>query len=253
MPRKHNARRSNNSVPRPMTIYDPFQAMQLEAARSDAVPCVGRYDNSITVATGVIQAFNLSPTTTFSDRLNNLGQAYQKYRIKKIIFKLQFLTPAVTGGTVFVYGVDEDLDTINPPTTAASVSAFRCSATVTGPEPDSGDVLTYIPSDRKRWYYTNAAGTDKRQSTEAVLWLCNLSNSSVTVLIEVGFRYVFCQSGGNGTFSLTDPFRRRLTVVYSPPETRNDEESDDSVIVRTPRPPSIQIPSTVKPSGSRWI
>jgi len=225
--------------------------MQLEAGRNDSVTCSGRYNNSVTIPTGTVASFNLTPTTTYSDRLNNLGQSYQKYRIKKIIFKIQFLVPAVTSNTVVVYGVDEDLTTINPPTTAAAVSAFRCSATTSGLDSDSGDVLTYIPSDRQRWYYTNAAGTDARFATEAVLWFSNPSNSSVTLLVEVGFRYVFCQAGGNGGFDLSDPFRRPLTLsACFPPKP--DDESEDSVIVRTPRPPPLTSVAPVGKSG-RWI
>jgi len=251
MPRKHNARRSKSSVPRPVTIYDPFQAMQLAAARNDSVTCSGRFNNSVSVASGAIQSFSLAPTLTYSDRLNNLGQEYQKYRIKQIVFKIQFLTLTAGTQSLIVYGVDEDLASVNPPTTAAAVSAFRCSATTSGTEADSGDVLTYIPSDRKRWYYTNGSSADSRFQTEAVLWFANPSNANVVLLVEVGFRFVFCQAGGNATFDLTDPFRRPLTLSVAPSK-RDDAESDDSVIVRTPRPPPLTSVAPVGKSG-RWI
>jgi hypothetical protein len=251
MARKRNTRRSNSSVPRPVTIYDPFAAMQLAAARNDSVTCSGRFNNSVTIASGANASFALAPTLTYSDRLNNLGQAYQKYRIKQIVFKVQFLSLTAGIQPLMVYGVDEDLASINPPLTAAAVSAFRCSATTAGTDADSGDVLTYIPSDRKRWFYTNGAGLDARFQTEAVLWFSNPSNANVTVLVEVGFRYVFCQAGGNGNFDLSDPFRRPLTITAFPSK-HTDTESDDSVIVKTPRPPPLTSVAPVGKSG-RWI
>lgn len=252
MARKRSTRRAANSNPRPVTIYDPFQAMQLAAAKNDSVVCAGRFNNQVAVAGSSIQSFALAPTITYSDRLNQLGQYYQKYRIKQIIFKIQFLTtPAVGNNFVIVYGVDEDLANLNPPSNAAAVSGFRCSATVSGSDADSGDVLTYIPSDRQRWFYTNGNGVDQRLQTEAVLWFANPNSTAVNLLVEVGFRYVFCQSGGNGVFDLSDPFRRPLTLVVST-QNRDDKESDDSVIVRTPRPPPLTSVAPVNKSG-RWI
>jgi hypothetical protein len=210
--------------------------MSLNQEKNDSISVRGRFDNTINVAAGGLTIFNLDPQNTYSTRLNNIAQFYQKYRIVQLVVKFNPTQPANTTSTpVLAFGIDEDINSVSPPTTTAAVSAFRCSATISGLDADPTDMLTYYPSDRKRWYYTKDDGIDGRFLTQATLYFANPLSVAATGIVQVCYSYTFCQSAGNGSFDLSDPLYQPLTVtVYGP---QRDNSADEPIVVRTPRPP----------------
>jgi len=240
MARKRN-QKSNRRVQRPMSVvtYDPFGALELSSSHNDSCVVRGRFIQSYSLNSLGITYQNLDPAGLPSDRLNYLAVAFTRYRIKKIVIKLSVtLVNTATYNPVLVYGFYDDSNSISPPTNAAAVVALRCSATTSGSDQDNSDVLTYEPI-QKEWNYLQS-GADNRFQIPGTLYLANPSGTNVTFLVEYGYVYVFSGSAGHGTDDLhsTDPFRRLLTLQPSANSTTRDNDgSDDPVIVRTPRPP----------------
>jgi len=145
------------------------------ASRGDRITLKGKLVVAGTAATGSIFITPLSLGGGLSTRLAGFNSLYMRWRILKLAIYLTRLTTGdIDPVSVGAFGIIDDPESGNPPTTTNDILALRCSTLPSGLTTSQNE-LYWNPVDPDRWYFTTGGSSvsDPRFSTPAALCFFN--------------------------------------------------------------------------------
>lgn len=238
---KGKGRKGVDAAPMPVVDFDAYQAESQKTRRDDSVCVRGQFSAVLTVGASSVQRMMLDPADLPSTLLNNMAAGYSRFRIKKLVIKLDVAgsLPPVGTQPFLCCGVEDD-DVISQPTSLAAILGLRCSVSLTSVESTPEDVLVYTPVDRKRWFYTDPSA-DTRFSHQATLYMSAFARDQPT-LFQFAFTIAFAGragSGANDVYNTGHPYTIPKAIVAYKTTVPTDSEDESAVVVPRPTPVSI--------------
>jgi len=136
-----------------------------------------------------INVTNLNPLL-FNDRVAQVAAAFNRFRIRKLVFTFKSRLASVYSGKLF-FGVSDDPDVVATPSTGDQVLNLRSSRETAIWKTAS---VSYSPIDRSKWYYIRAEGSGgdvRLTSTGAFYFISDASaitvnGTAITAVTLVG-------------------------------------------------------------------
>jgi hypothetical protein len=185
--------RSRNGQNRMVTALTPSQAFEMQLARTnDSFALRGKSLLFTSVSSASVTLVSNFTASSFGNRTNDLSLAFTRYRFKYIRFRVLPADTTTTTPSV-VFGIVDDPDPSNPPTTINALMNARCSCLVFGGQTVPQE-FTWKPVDPKKWYYItsgSSSSADPRFSQAANLYVGSGSTATASFDIEVDYSIVY--------------------------------------------------------------
>lgn len=190
MPRNLNTNRRSrkNEKPKPVISMTQTEAFALnQTLSSDAVCIKGKLLGSASATVTPSQIVNFNPNG-LGPRVAKFAAVFDRFRIKYV--RIKWL-PTGTTNVFSSLGVLDDSGSGGlAPTNTAETAELRSSSTVVG-NTTVPTQFTWIPVDRKEWYFcpTEGSSGDPRLQVPGVLYAS--APSATTVAYEIDYSIVF--------------------------------------------------------------